>query len=86
MGFPVTAGDILTAPVIAAAYLQDCYPGARYMLLNSGDIGQDLADGADLAEQLPAILRGGLDRQVALIEPGHQILEQIPTRSPAARR
>ncbi len=43
VGFPVTAGDILTAPVIAAAYLQDRYPGARYMLLNSGDIGQDLA-------------------------------------------
>jgi len=46
----------------------------------------DSDNGADLAEQLPAILRGGLDRQVALIEPGHQILEQIPTRSPAARR
>ena len=42
-GFPVTAGDILTAPVIAAAYLQDRYPGARCLLLNSGDIGQDLA-------------------------------------------
>ena len=26
-GFPVTAGDILTAPVIAAAYLRDHYPG-----------------------------------------------------------
>ena len=26
-GFPVTAGDILTAPVIAAAYLREHYPG-----------------------------------------------------------
>jgi len=42
-GFPVTGGDILTAPVIAAAYLRDRYPGARCLLLNSGGIGQDLA-------------------------------------------
>ena len=42
-GFPVTVGDVLTAPVIAAAYLQDRYRGARCLLLNSGDIVQDLA-------------------------------------------
>ena len=42
-GFPVTAGDILTAPVIAAAHLREHYPGARCLLLNSGDIGEDLA-------------------------------------------
>ena len=42
-GFPVAASDILTAPVIAAAYLHDRYPGARCLLLNSGDITQDLA-------------------------------------------
>ena len=42
-GFPVTASDILTAPVLAAAYLHDRYPGARCLLLNSGDITQDLA-------------------------------------------
>lgn len=42
-GFPVTASDILTAPVITAAYLHDRYPGARCLLLNSGDIAEDLA-------------------------------------------
>ena len=42
-GFAVTAADILTAPVIAAAYLAGHYPGARCLLLNSGDIGEDLA-------------------------------------------
>jgi len=42
-GFPVTAGDILTAPVIAAAHLREHYPGARCLLLNDGDIGEDLA-------------------------------------------
>jgi len=42
-GFPVTAGDILTAPAVAAGYLQDTCPGARCLLLNSGQIGEDLA-------------------------------------------
>jgi HAD superfamily hydrolase (TIGR01458 family) len=42
-GFPVTADDILTAPVIAAAYLREHYPGARCLLLTSGDITDDLA-------------------------------------------
>jgi HAD superfamily hydrolase (TIGR01458 family) len=62
-GFPVTAGDVLTAPVIAAAYLHDRYPGARCLLLNSGDIAGDLA-GLTLAReggQTPAdvVLVGG---------------------------
>jgi HAD superfamily hydrolase (TIGR01458 family) len=43
-GFAVTAADILTAPVIAAAYLRERYPGARCLLLNSGDIVEDLTD------------------------------------------
>jgi HAD superfamily hydrolase (TIGR01458 family) len=42
-GFAVSAADILTAPVIAAAHLRERYPGARCLLLNSGDIGEDLA-------------------------------------------
>ena len=55
-GFPVTAADILTAPVIAAAYLREHYPGARCLLLNSGDISEDLT-GLDLAQGRRA--RGG---------------------------
>src|SRR5690348_974098 len=42
-GFPVTAADILTAPAIAAAYLAERHPGARCLLLNSGQTGEDLA-------------------------------------------
>jgi HAD superfamily hydrolase (TIGR01458 family) len=62
-GFPVAASDILTVPVIAAAYLRDRYPVARCVLLNSGDIGEDLA-GLALAlegDQAPAdvVLVGG---------------------------
>jgi HAD superfamily hydrolase (TIGR01458 family) len=49
VGFPVTADDILTAPVIAAAYLREHYPGARCLLLNSGDISEDLT-GLNLAQ------------------------------------
>src|SRR5690348_15744758 len=42
-GFPVSAADILTAPAIAAAYLKDHHPGARCLLLNRGQITEDLA-------------------------------------------
>jgi HAD superfamily hydrolase (TIGR01458 family) len=42
-GFRVGPGDIFTAPAITAAYLARNYPGARCVLLNSGDIGADLA-------------------------------------------
>ncbi|MZF86163.1 HAD-IIA family hydrolase [Streptomyces sp. SID5643] len=41
-GFPVSAGDILTAPAATAAYLAEHCPGARCALLNSGDIAEDL--------------------------------------------
>lgn len=42
-GFPVSAGDILTAPAVTAAHLAEHYPGARCVLLNSGDIAEDLS-------------------------------------------
>jgi HAD superfamily hydrolase (TIGR01458 family) len=58
-GFPVAAGDILTAPVLAGAYLAEHYPGARCLLLNSGDIGPDLA-GVTLVDDHPdVVLIGG---------------------------
>ncbi|MEV5974716.1 HAD-IIA family hydrolase [Streptomyces sp. NPDC051921] len=42
LGFPVGAGDILTAPAATAAYLREHFPGARCLLLNSGDVRDDL--------------------------------------------
>ncbi|RVU20011.1 HAD-IIA family hydrolase [Streptomyces antnestii] len=42
-GFPVAVDDILTAPAVTAAYLRENHPGARCLLLNSGDIEADLA-------------------------------------------
>jgi HAD superfamily hydrolase (TIGR01458 family) len=44
VGFPVTSDDILTAPAVTAAYLREHHPGARCLLLNSGDIQDDLTD------------------------------------------
>src|SRR5450755_727735 len=43
-GFPVSVPDILTAPVVTAAYLAEHYPEARCWLLNSGDVTPDLGD------------------------------------------
>jgi HAD superfamily hydrolase (TIGR01458 family) len=48
-GFPVDRGDILTAAAITGAYLAEHYPGARCLLLNSGDVTADLS-GVALAE------------------------------------
>ncbi|MFJ3335102.1 HAD-IIA family hydrolase [Streptomyces sp. NPDC086766] len=63
-GFPVTAGDILTAPAATAAHLAARLPGARCSLLNSGDIAEDLAgvtvlDPADSATVPDAVVVGG---------------------------
>lgn len=49
-GFDVSAEDILTAPAVTAAYLAEHWPGARCALLNSGDIGEDLAEVALVGE------------------------------------
>ncbi len=61
-GFPASADDIVTAPTAAAGYLQEHYPGARCLLLNSGDISSDLTGvalvGADDAA-VDVVLVGG---------------------------
>src|SRR5215831_8397834 len=46
-GFPVTA------PVTAAAYRREHYPGARCLLLNSGDTGEDRGGGTFAREDGP---------------------------------
>jgi HAD superfamily hydrolase (TIGR01458 family) len=65
-GFRVGAGDIFTAPAITAAYLARNYPGARCVLLNSGDIGADLA-GVSIVPAGPAapdvVIMGGAGPQ-----------------------
>ena len=62
-GFPISAEDIITAPVIAAAHLEDHYPGARCLLLNSADIREDLVGvilaGEDVPAPVDVVLVGG---------------------------
>jgi HAD superfamily hydrolase (TIGR01458 family) len=71
-GFPVGAGDVLTAPALAAGYLAERYPGARCLLLNSGDISADLA-GVTLVEDHPDIvLIGGAGPEF-----GYQALNEV---------
>ncbi|MFF1912510.1 HAD-IIA family hydrolase [Streptomyces sp. NPDC058239] len=41
-GFPVSADDILTAPAVTAAHLREHHPGARCLLINTGDVRADL--------------------------------------------
>lgn len=43
-GFEVDAAAILTAPTATAAYLAQHHPGGRCLLLNSGDIAEDLGE------------------------------------------
>jgi HAD superfamily hydrolase (TIGR01458 family) len=41
-GFPVSADDILTVATLTAAYLNRKHPGARCLLLNDGELSEDL--------------------------------------------
>ncbi|MEU9057312.1 HAD-IIA family hydrolase [Streptomyces sp. NPDC048430] len=49
-GFPVGPGDILTAPAVTAAHLREHHPGARCLLINTGDVRDDLS-GVTLVEE-----------------------------------
>ncbi|MFI6086163.1 HAD-IIA family hydrolase [Streptomyces sp. NPDC051217] len=63
-GFPVTVDDILTAPAVTAAYLREHCPRARCLLLNAGDIRDDLSgvtlvDDTDPDADVDVIVVGG---------------------------
>ncbi len=64
-GFGVDPDDVFTAPRAAAAYLTDHHPGARCLLLNHGDVEEDLA-GVDLTTGADAdvVLTGGAGHEV----------------------
>lgn len=78
-GFDVDSGSILTAPTATAAYLAELHPGTRCLLLNSGDISDDLGDVVlDDAEPDVVVIGGGgpefsyeaLDRAFRLLHRG----------------
>ncbi|MCW2883216.1 MAG: hydrolase [Streptosporangiaceae bacterium] len=71
-GFPIGVEDVFTAPALAAGYIAERYPGARCLLLNSGDIRPDLA-GLTLVQDRPDIvLVGG-----AGVEFGYRALDEV---------
>ncbi|WP_042391731.1 HAD-IIA family hydrolase [Streptacidiphilus carbonis] len=80
-GFPVDAGSVLTAPAAAAARLA----GSRCLLLNSGDIREDLAslELVDAPQDAEVVLVGGagpefeyrtLDRAFAALRGGARLV------------
>ncbi|MEV5387222.1 TIGR01458 family HAD-type hydrolase [Streptomyces sp. NPDC052721] len=58
-GFEVGAEDVLTAPAVTAAHLAEHHPGARCLLLNSGDIAADLGDVTLVEEGADVVVVGG---------------------------
>jgi HAD superfamily hydrolase (TIGR01458 family) len=61
VGFDVSADEMLTAPMAAASYLREHYPGARCYLLGIEDIEPDL-EGIDLVQEAAdVVLVGGAD-------------------------
>ncbi|MCQ4082063.1 HAD-IIA family hydrolase [Streptomyces sp. RB6PN25] len=66
-GLPVRLDDVLTAPAVTAAYLAEHYPGARCLLVNSGEIGEDLpgvtligaGQGSDANDDADVVVIGG---------------------------
>jgi len=73
-GFSIAAGEILTAASATATYLRDAHPGARCLLLSSGDVRSDF-EGIDLVgpeEAADVVVIGG-----AGVEFSHDTLNQV---------
>jgi HAD superfamily hydrolase (TIGR01458 family) len=58
-GFPVGVDDIFTAPAVTAAYLARQHPGARCLVLNSGDISADLPGVTIVDDDPDVVVVGG---------------------------
>ena len=71
-GFKVNPAEVFTAPRVAAADLTEHRPGARCLLVNHGDVDEDLA-GLDLTDSVDAdlVLTGGAGPQV-----GYELLNR----------
>jgi HAD superfamily hydrolase (TIGR01458 family) len=67
-GFPVDAGEIITATEATANHLARQHPGARCLLLNSGDLSDELAGitlvGPEaLPDEIDVVVLGGAGRE-----------------------
>lgn len=54
-GMDVDTTEIVTAAALTAEYLRSAHPGARCLVINHGDIGEDL-EGVVLAEEDPDVV------------------------------
>jgi HAD superfamily hydrolase (TIGR01458 family) len=73
-GFSIAAAEILTAASATATYLREAHPGARCLLLSSGDVRSEFA-GIDLVgpeEPADVVVIGG-----AGVEFSHDTLNQV---------
>ncbi|WP_069804285.1 TIGR01458 family HAD-type hydrolase [Thermogemmatispora onikobensis] len=67
IGLPVSAEQLITAPVATAAYLRHAYPGKRCWLLSKGDTAADFAGvelvepGSSGAEHVDVVVIGGAE-------------------------
>ena len=58
-GFDIAVDEILTAPAATAEYLRAHHRGARCLLLNSGDVTEDLADVELVDDEPDVVVLGG---------------------------
>lgn len=64
-GFPVDADEVFTAPRAAAGYLAAAHPGKRCLLVNHGDIAEDLAGiPTTTGSDAEVVLTGGAGSQI----------------------
>jgi HAD superfamily hydrolase (TIGR01458 family) len=73
-GFPVHPEDILTAPGLTAYYLKENYPGARCLVLNSGDLSNDLPGITVVAPEAPeadVVVLGGAGPEFGYVTMNH---------------
>ena len=74
-GIDVAIDEVLTAPAASAAWLRTTHPGARCYLINSGDLGDDLAgvtfvDGDDPAD---VVVLGGAGPEFSYTQMNHAL-------------
>lgn len=74
-GIVVDPGDVLTAPAATAAWIRAHHPGASCFLINSGDLGEDLAGIELVGPEDPAdlVILGGAGPEFSYTQMNHAL-------------
>lgn len=74
-GIDATPEDILTAPAATAAWIRSHHPDARCYLINSGDLGEDLAGVTTVGADEPAdlVVLGGAGPEFSYTQMNHAL-------------